>query len=182
METNSKNNKEEVLEEIVGENTANSNTEKEEEEKDLSQEEKKEDSEDLNTKYLRLMADFQNFKRRSRENESKIYQRAGEALILELLPVLDNLERAVESEASHEEAKAHKEGLELIFTQLKDVLTANGLEEINALEEEFDPNMHNAVLMEDTDCVESGKISCVIQKGYTFKGKVIRPAMVKVAN
>ena len=58
METNSKNNKEEVLEEIVGENTANSNTEKEEEEKDLSQEEKKEDSEDLNTKYLRLMADF----------------------------------------------------------------------------------------------------------------------------
>ena len=73
METNSKNNKEEVLEEIVGENTANSNTKKEEEEKDLSQEEKKEDSEDLNTKYLRLMADFQNFKRRSRENESKIY-------------------------------------------------------------------------------------------------------------
>ena len=69
----------------------------------------------------------------------------------------------------------------MILKQLKDVLLDNGLMEIEAENMEFDPNIHNAVLMEDTDFVESGKVSGVLQKGYSLNGKVIRPAMVKVA-
>ena len=74
------------------------------------------------------------------------------------------------------------EGMSLIFKQLQGVLEKAGVKEIEALGQEFDPNFHNAVMMEDTDEYESGKVSCVLQKGYTLNNKVIRPSMVKVAN
>ena len=74
-----------------------------------------------------------------------------------------------------------KEGLELIFKQLMGVLEKEGVKEIEALGEEFDPNFHSAVMMEDTDEYESNKVSGVIQKGYTMKSKVLRPSMVKVS-
>ncbi|MEG0918511.1 MAG: nucleotide exchange factor GrpE [Anaerovoracaceae bacterium] len=149
------------------------------EETEQSEELSKED-EDLNTKYLRLMADFQNFKRRAEKQRSDIHAYANEKIATDLLTVLDNFERALEHEATG--AEAFKEGMELIFTQLKDVLKASGVHEIEAEEAQFDPNFHNAVMMEDTDAVSSGYISAVLQKGYTLNGKVIRPSMVKVAN
>ena len=134
--------------------------------------------EDADTRYLRLMADFQNYKKRVEKEKSDLYSYANEKLISELLAVVDNFERALEQEAGDD---GFKEGMEMIFKQLGDVLEKSGLAEILALGEEFDPNFHNAVMTEETEEYESGKVSGVMQKGYTLNGKVIRPSMVKVA-
>ena len=130
------------------------------------------------TKYMRLMADFQNYKKRTAKEVSDIRSSASEKVMTKILDVLDNFERAFEQGTTDEK---YAEGVENIFKQLLTVLGQNGLEEMEVLGEEFDPNFHNAAIMEDTDEYESGKISGVIQKGYTLNGKVIRPPMVKVA-
>lgn len=134
---------------------------------------------DLNTKYIRLMADFQNFRKRTEKQKSEIHAYANEKIVLELIQVMDNFERALMMKCENE--KGFKEGMEMIFVQLKDVLKNTGVTEIEAYDVEFDPNFHNAVMMEDTDKVESGKVSEVLQKGYILNGKVVRPSMVKVA-
>ena len=131
-------------------------------------------------RYMRLMAEFQNFKRRSEKEKSEVYARANEKVVTDLLAVADNFERALDSGTEANEGFA--KGMEMIFKQLQDVMTKAGAEEIKALGEDFDPNFHNAVMMEDSEEYESGKISAVLQKGYTLNGRVIRPSMVKVAN
>jgi molecular chaperone GrpE len=123
------------------------------------------------------MADFQNYKKRVEKEKKDLYSYANENLVTELLAVLDNFERALEQEAGDQ---GFKEGMDMIFKQLSDVLAKSGLAEIPALGEDFDPNFHNAVMTEETEEYESGKVSCVMQKGYTLNGKVIRPSMVKV--
>ena len=139
-------------------------------------EEGKEESDDL--RYLRLMADFQNYKKRVEKEKRDLYSYANEQIMSDLLTVMDNFERALEHDADDN----FKEGIELIFKQLQDALEKSGLAEIPALGEDFDPNVHNAVMAEETEDYESGKVSGVMQKGYTLNGKVIRPSMVKVAN
>lgn len=131
-----------------------------------------------NARYLRLLAEFQNYKKRTEKEKTDLYSYANEKIMTELLEVLDNFERALEQEPG----EGFKEGMELIFTQLTTCLTKAGLAEITALGEDFDPNVHNAVMAEETEEYESGKVSGVMQKGYTLNGKVIRPSMVKVAN
>ena len=151
------------------------------EEKAEAAEEKKEETpeEDGDTKYLRLMADFQNYKKRVEKEKKDLYSYANEKLATDLLEVVDNFERAL----SHEDSgDGFKEGMEMIFKQLNGVLEKHGLAEIPALGEDFDPNFHNAVMTEETDEYESGKVSGVLQKGYTLNGKVIRPSMVKVVS
>ena len=138
---------------------------------------KKESEEDSDTRYMRLMADFQNYKKRVEKEKKDLYSYANEKLVTELLDVLDNFERALEQETSDEN---FKKGMEMIFKQLSNVLEKSGLAEIAALGEDFDPNVHNAVMTEETEDYESGKVSGVMQKGYTLNGKVIRPSMVKV--
>ncbi len=164
----------EAASEGTGEDSGKENgeTEKEEEVK----EEGKEDTEEL--RYLRLMADFQNYKKRVEKEKRDLYSYANEKLMNELLAVVDNFERALD----HDADEGFKEGIEMIFKQLQDVLEKSGLAEIPALGEEFDPNVHSAVMTEETEEYESGKVSGVMQKGYTLNGKVIRPSMVKVAN
>ena len=135
--------------------------------------------ESSDTKYMRLMADFQNFKRRTEKEKSDIYAYANEQIALGLLEVIDNFERALDHESTD---KAYAEGMELILKQLIEVLKKSGIEEIKTLGEEFDPNFHNAVMMEDNPDFESGKVTEVLQKGYTLNSKVIRPSMVKVNN
>lgn len=136
------------------------------------------EDEDLNTRYLRLMADFQNFKKRAEKQRGEIHAYANEKIVTKLLEVMDNFERALNHD---DNSDGFKEGMELIFVQLKDVLTNSGVSEIETEGAEFDPNFHNAVMMEDSDDHSSGEISAVLQKGYTLNGKVIRPSMVKVA-
>ncbi len=135
--------------------------------------------EELNAKYMRLMADFQNQKKRFDKEKADIHQYANEKIVKNLLEVLDNFERALD--ATKDADPSLHDGMELIFKQLMTALENAGVAEIKALGEEFDPNFHNAVMMEETDEYESNKVSGVMQKGYTLNSRVIRPSMVKVA-
>lgn len=129
-------------------------------------------------RYMRLMAEFQNFKRRAAREKTDIHAYANEKIISELLPVLDNFERALDTKS--DDMEGYVKGMELIFTQLRTALEHAGLEEIPAMGEEFDPNVHNAVMTEDSEEHDDGKISKVLQKGYKLNDKVIRPSMVAV--
>ena len=172
----------EVLEEEVIEETSEACEDAEAGEEAEAQAEEKEanpEDEALNERYLRLMADFQNFKRRTEKEKSDIYAFANEKIIGELLNVIDNFERAMAS--GNEEDNFYK-GMEMILKQLLGVIEKAGASEIKALGEDFDPNFHNAIMMEDSTEYESGKVTGVLQKGYVLNNKVIRPAMVKVAN
>ena len=137
------------------------------------------EEEALNERYLRLMADFQNFKRRTEKEKGDIYAFANEKIIGELLNVIDNFERALA--AGNAEDNFYK-GMEMILKQLLGVIEKAGASEIKALGEDFDPNFHNAIMMEDSSEYESGKVTVVLQKGYVLNNRVIRPSMVKVAN
>ena len=135
------------------------------------------DDETWSEKYTRLMADFQNFRKRTDKEKADVYSFANEKIMTDLLAVLDNFERALDSECKDE---AYAEGMKMIFKQLTDILTASGLEEIDAVGQDFDPNFHHAVLTDNNEDFDSGKVTEVLQKGYKLNGKVIRPSMVKV--
>lgn len=129
-------------------------------------------------KYLRLQAEFMNYKKRVEKEKSDIYKNASVKLITDLLPVLDDFDRAL---AHADDANTFMDGMKLIVKRFEECLKKEGLEVIETVNIDFDPNYHHAVLMEETDRVESGKIFEEVQKGYKVNGKVIRPAMVKVA-
>lgn len=131
--------------------------------------------------FTRLSADFQNYKKRVEKEKSDIYQFGCEKLAVDILPVIDNLDRAVESSKDNSEGKAILEGLDMVMKQLKDALNKHGIKEMESLNTEFDPNLHHAVMQEETDDVEENTVTAVFQKGYTLHSKVIRPAMVKVS-
>lgn len=135
------------------------------------------DSEEVSQKYMRLMADFQNYKRRVEKEKSEIYDFANQKILAELLVVLDNFERALAQDCADE---AFQKGMDMIFKQFREVLEKSGLEEIEAQGKEFDPNLHHAVLTDSNEDYESGVITEVLQKGYRLHDKVVRPAMVKV--
>ena len=141
---------------------------------------KAEAEENGDAKYLRLMAEFQNYKKRVAKEKSDIHSYANEKIVTELLEVLDNFERALAADSSTD-VEGYAQGMKLIFDQLLGVLTKSGLVEVKALGEEFDPNMHNAVMTTDSEEYDSNKVCSVLQKGYTLNGKVIRPSMVTVA-
>ncbi|MCH4006184.1 MAG: nucleotide exchange factor GrpE [Eubacterium sp.] len=152
---------------------------KSDEQKDADKKEDKaaDAEEDQNDKYIRLMADFQNYKRRVEKEKSEIYDYANQKILAELLTVLDNFERALAQDCADE---AYEKGMSMIFKQFREVLEKSGLEEIEALGKDFDPNFHHAVMTDNNDDYESGQVTGVLQKGYKLHGKVVRPAMVKV--
>ena len=149
-----------------------------EEKENKAEEEAKKAEEAESERYMRLMAEFQNFKRRVAREKSDIHAYANEKIVGELLPVLDNFERALDAEGG--DLEAYAKGMQLIFEQLKTALENAGLEEINAMDETFDPNVHNAVMTDNLEDKEDGTITKVLQKGYKLKDKVIRPSMVAV--
>ena len=130
-------------------------------------------------KYLRLMADFQNYKKRVEKEKGDIYAYANEKIVLDLLDVIDNFERALSHQG--EDSSVILEGMNKIYKQLKGVLEKNGVEEIEAIGQEFDPTLHNAVMSEDSDKYEQNKVTLIMQKGYSLNKKVIRHTMVGVA-
>ncbi|MEW9123007.1 MAG: nucleotide exchange factor GrpE [Thermotaleaceae bacterium] len=169
--------------EAIQEELKEQGQEVQEEEVKLLLAKKDEEVEEANQKYLRLSADFQNYKRRVEKEKNEIYNFANEKLILALLPIIDNLERALDAalEESDERTGVAK-GIEMTLQQFIDTLKNNGLEEIKAQGEIFDPNMHHAVMQEASEDYEANTILEVYQKGYSLNGKVIRPSMVKVSN
>lgn len=132
----------------------------------------------LRDQFLRLQADFQNYRKRAERDQQDTVRYANERLIGELLEVVDNFERAL---ATEKEQDAFFQGMEMIDQQIWAILKKNGVEEIPSDGAEFDPNLHNAVLSEESDTVKSGYVIETMVKGYTLHGRMIRPAMVKVA-
>ncbi len=166
--------KKEVLEEMLEEEQSE-NEKVEEKEESLSE------LEVLNDKFLRLNAEFINYKRRTEKEKSDIYKYANEKLILDLLTFMDNIERAVESIKISEDKSSLLDGVSMIKKNFDDFLQKQGVEIIESKGEEFDPNRHHAVLSEEVEGTEEGIVLDELQKGYTLREKVIRPAMVKVS-
>lgn len=132
-------------------------------------------------RYLRLQADFDNYRKRVAKEREDIFSNALEDIMIQLLPIVDNLERALDSFENGDLDKKYVDGLNMIYKDFMGTLSKNGLAEVEALGSEFDPNKHHAVMQVDAEEEDENVIKDVFQKGYMLKAKVIRPAMVKVA-
>jgi molecular chaperone GrpE len=162
-------------ESVSKENEENNNeTEQIEEKKESNNEE----VEILNNRLLRLQADFLNYKSRTEKEKLSSYGNAVSDMILDLLPVVDNLERALNTDKS--ENNTFKEGVQMVYTQLIGILDKKGLKEVESLHKQFDHNVHYGVAFEASDEFEDGIILDVLQKGYTVNDKLVRPAMVRI--
>ena len=135
--------------------------------------------ESVKDQFVRLTAEYDNYRKRTAKEKDNLYQDAKADTIKEFLAVYDNLERALKQETADE---AYKKGVEMTMTQLKEVLTKLGIEEIPALGEPFDPNLHNAVMHVEDEGAGENTIVDVFQTGFKSGDKVVRFAMVKVAN
>lgn len=163
------------LEEEIVEEEIDSKEDKEENESKES-----EKVEELENRLIRLQADFENYKKRAMKEKQDIVKYSLEEIILDILPVIDSFNRALDIENTENEEGIY-EGLKMINSQLIETLEKKGLKEIDALEKEFDPNYHNAILQEEADGVDSNIVIKVFQAGYTLNDKVIRPSMVVVS-
>lgn len=130
-------------------------------------------------KYKRLQAEYSNYMRRTQQEKETIGIFANEKILNELIPVIDSMERALEACTDKEDTMF--KGGELVYKQLKDMITKFGVEEIEAQDADFDPNLHLAVMQESVDGVEPNKVVMVLQKGYKLGNKVLRASMVKVS-
>jgi len=133
---------------------------------------------DAEDRFLRLRAEFDNSRRRAERERSDFLQFAAADLVQQVLPVLDDFERALKHETADRE---YAKGIELIFQRLSETLQKMGLEPMETAGQKFDPNLHQAVQRVETDEAEDQTILEEFQKGYNFRGKLLRPAMVKVA-
>ena len=169
---------EEVPEEEVPEEAAGEDKAGEAEAAEKAAADEKTAAEAESERYMRLMAEFQNYKKRAAKEKTDTLQYANEKIVGDLLPVIDNFERALATET--DDLEGYAKGMQLIFEQFKKALENAGLEEIKAMDEEFDPNVHNAVMTDNIEDKDDGKITKVLQKGYKLRDKVVRPSMVAV--
>ena len=161
--------------------------EKEDSKKNVSKEEKnktkevvpKQDYDELDDRYKRILAEFENFKKRSAKEREGLYNSILSDVIEVILPVVDNLENAAKVETKDE---SYKQGVELVLKQLKDVLSSKGIEEIKTIGETFDPSLHEAVSSVQDDTKGEKEIVQEYRKGYKIGNRVIRHSMVVVAN
>jgi len=168
------------------ENNSTENTENEatvnEAAEELSVEDKlKQEVAELNDKYLRLFAEFDNFKRRTQKERVELLQTAGKDVVVSLLPVLDDFERAIKATENTTEVAPVREGIVLVQTKLKSILSQKGLKEIESINTEFNTDLHEAItqIPSPTD-EQKGKVIDELEKGYTLNDKVVRFAKVVV--
>ncbi|MGO4887242.1 nucleotide exchange factor GrpE [Anaerobacillus sp. MEB173] len=136
--------------------------------------------EELNNRLLRVQADYDNFRRRTREEKEAAAKYRAQSLVEGLLPVLDNFERALMVTTENEETKSLLQGMEMVYRQLQESLKNEGVEVIETVGQSFDPHLHQAVMQVESDEFESNQVVEELQKGYKLKDRVVRPAMVKV--
>ena len=197
--------KEEVLEEVLedleaedakkqeeAQNTASEEKEGEAEEKTEDTEsepeeiekedEKDEQIEDLTDRLKRQMAEFENFRKRTEKEKSQMYDMGASAILEKILPVIDNFERGLAAVPEEDKNNGFVEGMDKIYKQMMTVLTEVGVTPIEAAGQEFDPNLHNAVMHVEDEELGENVVAEELQKGYKYKENVIRHSMVKVAN
>ncbi|MGO2000589.1 MAG: nucleotide exchange factor GrpE [Staphylococcus equorum] len=140
----------------------------------------KQDVQENEEKYLRLYAEFENYKRRIQKENQTMKAYKAQDVLNDILPTIDNIERALQIEGENEQFQSLKKGVEMIHESLINALKENGLELIETEGHQFDPNIHQAVVQDDNPDFESGEITQELQKGYKLKERVLRPSMVKV--
>ena len=196
--------KEEVLEEILEDLEADASTEKSEEPKEEKPEEKngeheekghkkkkdkadkkteelKEQIDQLQDKCMRQMAEFENFRKRSEKEKSAMFETGAKSVIEKILPVVDNFERGLATIPEEEKGSPFADGMNMIYRQLMTELDNMGVKPIEAVGQEFNPDLHNAVMQVESQEFESGVIAQELQKGYTYHDSVVRHSMVAVA-
>ena len=199
-----KENKEEVLEEILEDLEADASTEKSEEPKEEQPEEKAKEHEEkghkkkkdkadkkteelkeqinqLQDKCMRQMAEFENFRKRSEKEKSAMFETGARSVIEKILPVVDNFERGLAAIPEEEKGSPFADGMNMIYRQLMTELDNMGVKPIEAVGQEFNPDLHNAVMQVESQEFESGVIAQELQKGYTYHDSVVRHSMVAVA-
>lgn len=162
----------EVLEETATENS---------EEGQAELEKLRAEAEEHKQRLLRTQADFDNFRRRTLKEKEELGKYASAKLITELLPVIDNFERALSTTAESADLSSYAKGVEMIFRQLEGILKTEGLTAMEPVGTPFNPEFHQAIMQVESDEYEEGTVVEVVQKGYLLKDKVLRPAMVKVS-
>lgn len=196
--------KEEVLEEILEDLEADASTEKSGEPKEEKPEEKsggreekghkkkkdkadkkteelKEQIDQLQDKCMRQMAEFENFRKRSEKEKSAMFETGAKSVIEKILPVVDNFERGLAAIPEEEKGSPFADGMNMIYRQLMTELDNMGVKPIEAVGQEFNPDLHNAVMQVESQEFESGVIAQELQKGYTYHDSVVRHSMVAVA-
>lgn len=143
---------------------------------------KEKEYDELKDRLQRTMAEFDNFRKRTIKEKAVLYDDGIRSAVEQILPVIDNFERALSAAQKDDNSNSFLQGMEMIYRQFKDILTSMGVEEIKAVGETFNPNLHNAVTHIEDKAFGENEIVEEFQKGYIFKDKVIRYSMVKVAN
>ena len=166
-------------ENLEEEKNQNEKTEKKEEKKKNKEMVPKEEYDELDDRYKRILAEFENFKKRSGKEREGLYNSILSDVVEVILPVLDNLENAAKVETKDEE---YKKGVELVLKQFRDVLSSKGIEEIKTVGETFDPELHEAVSSIQDENLGVQEIAQEYRKGYKIGNRVIRNSMVVVAN
>jgi len=175
-----------AAEEKVAEETADSTQEspradkKEKKKKDKKQDAMKEKIEELEDRVKRQMAEFENFRKRTEKEKTAMFETGARSVIEKILPVVDNFERGLASVSEEEKDGALAQGMQMIYKQLMTELENLDVKPIPAVGEEFNPEFHNAVMQTESDEFESGVIAQELQKGYTYRGSVVRHSMVAV--
>ncbi len=141
--------------------------------------------EELNDKYMRLMAEFENFRKRSDKEKEQMFETGAKSVIEKVLPVIDNFERALDMVGPEKESEADADpfmdGMRKVYKQLMDELDKIGVKPIEAVGQEFNPEFHNAVMQVDSEEFDSGMVAQEMQKGYMYNDSVVRHSMVGVA-
>nr|WP_154895101.1 nucleotide exchange factor GrpE [Paenibacillus xylanexedens] len=138
--------------------------------------------EETQQRFVRAQADFDNFRRRTQKEKEELAKYASMKLVTELVPVIDNFERAMATVPEGTESQSFSKGIQMIFRQLETVLNNEGLTAMDTVGQPFNPEFHQAIMQVESDEYEEGTVVEEVQKGYMLKDKVLRPAMVKVSS
>ena len=134
----------------------------------------------LKDKYLRTLAEYENFRKRSEKEKTQMYELGGKSIIEHLLPIVDNFERALEHISEEQKEDPFVKGIEGIYKQFQKMFADCDIRPIEAVGQKFDPALHNAVMTEEDGDAEEDTVTADLQKGYTYRGNVVRHSMVKV--
>jgi len=138
-------------------------------------------AEENHQRYLRTQADFDNFRRRARQEKEDLAKYASQKLVENLVPIIDNFDRAIQSSKETQDFDALAKGIDMVFRQFEGVLQSEGVKQIESIGQPFNPEFHQAVMQVESEEHEEGIVVEELQKGYMLNDRVIRPAMVKVS-
>lgn len=161
---------------------ASEKTKKKSSKKKEKKDKRDEKIEELNDRLIRNLAEFENFRNRSEKEKSAMFEIGAKSVIEKMLPIVDNLERGFDGLSEEDKENPFVKGIEAVYKQLQTAFEELGVTPIEAVGQEFDPNLHNAVMHEEDDSEESNKVVEEFQKGYLYKDNVVRHSMVKVLN